>query len=247
MKRFLASLGLCTFITVAAPALSACGAHAGTGEAGTPLFALSGTVKTSAASEAPAQGLDAALVWAQIDAQGKTTNAPARVGSSVAVEGQFPASFTLDAYAPPPDAVLGPIGPAGASRYGMAVIAAVKAEQLFSQAVDLANLVGGVEDYVVLYLAEDLPSGVGLEGVSVSPTRGFHLLKGVTAPGSFAVALEEVPEGTAVSIVLGDLPFRGSSSGASAVAGGGEADGGVVCPDAAAPCAVGAVASGPSN
>ncbi|MGH7283744.1 MAG: hypothetical protein ACRELY_19640 [Polyangiaceae bacterium] len=212
MKRYFRSEHvLCAVLPLLA---LACSAQRDSGYRGESLLTISGTVQSTAGEPAPSSA-NASLVWAQlhVNSQGSATGTPTLIGESVPVQGGFPESFTLNVYDPPPDSVLNPIDATNVPHIGLAFITATSSGA--SGAFDAHSVLGTVDDYLVVYLNEDVPPNV-IQSIKMSTTQGYHLLKKDPPPSCGGVdysctgpiyAYEEVPQNTGVTIQLGDNPL----------------------------------------
>jgi hypothetical protein len=214
--------------------LAACGSQADTNYRGEPLATLSGTVESQSGSAASGP-MDAALVWAQVEfsPNAQLIQSINWVGESAPVSGQFPASFTLDVYLPPPSSVIIAC-PSSSGHVAVANIVAVPAGVNINSSNLVQSVVGEAEQSLLLYLDSDQPAGwtcLPDWGFTFAPTKGFHLVNMVPnsiqprAYGSCYPAFVEAPGGlqTPVTITLygnsSPANFSGSGSGCSSVGG----------------------------
>jgi hypothetical protein len=186
-------------------ALVACSSQAGTTYLGEPLATLSGTIQSESDS-APTGPMDAALVWAQVNfsPNAQFIQSVDWVGESAPVVGQFPASFTLNVYQPPPTSVL--IDCASSSAHiAVAFVVAVPPGSVGQ------SVAGEAQDWMLLYLDSDEPAGwscIPDLGFTFAPTKGFHLLAQVTqslefrAEGACYPAYVEAPAGLEAPIAI---------------------------------------------
>jgi hypothetical protein len=193
-------------------ALAACSAQAGTSYPGEPLATLTGTVQTASEDQSPSPApMDAALVWAsvQFSPSEQLIQSVHWVGESAPVSGQFPATFTLNVYQPPPDSALIAC-PSSSAHIAVAFIVAVPAGTDVTSA-DLAGASGEAYDSMVLYLDSDEPSGwscLANMGFTYAPTKGFHLMTEVPnsiearAVGACYPAYVEASAGLSTPITL---------------------------------------------
>ena len=169
-------------LAFAAVALAACSSQASPSYKGEALAQLHGSVQVDSATPVtPPAPLETALMWSGVApyAFGKTTVSRREVGTTVPVSGQFPASFTLEIYTPPPALAMFTCSESGASPGGMRVqVASANVEALLQGAdttdYDYSDLYGQVKDYIILYADADLPADNACEIGAV--TKGYHLL-----------------------------------------------------------------------
>jgi hypothetical protein len=167
-------------ILAALPFAAACSSQADTQYRGEPLATITGTVQPQANVPPPGPS-NVALLWAE-DCYGPNAKpaecAPRRhLGTHVPVQGQFPASFTLSVYTPPPDERMIDCGP---GRIAVAVIAVVKQEADTSN-LQMSDIVGATIEFEVLYADRDIGSvrrGAPCDGILPGPiSAGYHLAR----------------------------------------------------------------------
>lgn len=202
-------------------ALLGCSSQADTGYRGEPLATLSGSVVTGT-SLAPSSSVSAAIAWAQPKllfggASGQTLTDVGYVGESTPVAGTFPASFTLDVFEPPPTASQIPCSTGGATISAGFVVALSKVSA--SGTIDPNDVLGASNEYLLLYLDKDEPSGwscLDQMGFTYTTTKGYHLMQVVPdsiqprAFGASYPAYVEASAGlaTSITVTLGTvLPF----------------------------------------
>ena len=167
-------------------ALAGCSSQADSSYRGTPLAQLRGSVQSTASSNLTSAppALEAALLWSGEvpGADAKATVSRREVGTSVPVDGQFPAQFALQVFTPPPDAALFSCfknDPNHPAKIATATVAAIR-QGTSSTSLSITDLYGQANDFLVLYVAADLPA------VSDCPvgavTQGYHLFKSVPSP-----------------------------------------------------------------
>ena len=203
-------------------ALVACSSQAATSYPGTALATLSGTVQT-ASTPTPTGAVDAALVWAKLafSPDEQLIQSVTWVGESAPVSGQFPASFTLNVYAPPPDSVLFAC-PSSTAHMAVAQIVAVPGGTDINNGNIAKSIVGAADVALLLYLDTDEPAGwscLANMGFTFAPTKGFHLLEQVAdslqprAEGACYPAYTEASDGLRAPITMqlwgGAYPLSG--------------------------------------
>ncbi|AKV03313.1 hypothetical protein AKJ09_09976 [Labilithrix luteola] len=165
--------------------LGGCGAQADTSYRGEPLAELHGTVQQSSthgSSSTPA--LDAALLFNGAPPGVSTKDYPPRlqIGTSVPVSGQFPASFALQVYTPPPSGALFPCIPSqpdGPGRIATASVVAVL-HGADPSSPKITDLYGTISDYMVIYVDSELPAQSSCPVGAL--TKGYHLFHYVPTP-----------------------------------------------------------------
>ncbi|APR79001.1 Hypothetical protein A7982_04348 [Minicystis rosea] len=163
-------LFLCAFASLA---IAGCDSQADPGYKGEPLASLQGTV-VGDGSSAPAA--EVILLWDVND------HPLVMVGTSAPVSGQFPASFTMPIYTPPPDEGLIVSDDTGNDKVGLAYILVAKAGTTQGKVSDLEqvqeNTLGMSGQYVVVYVDHELDPGSWWESVlGGRPSAGYHLME----------------------------------------------------------------------
>jgi hypothetical protein len=165
-----------TSILIAAT-MAACGdAQVDADYAGEPLATVEGTITTSSgASKGPHE---ATLVWLN-DGPGPSVV----IATKAPVKGNFPASFRLKVFTPPPanalvDYTLGGMYP-NEVRLGLGYITTVKAGVTEPQLEDPdGGITGLAENFLIIYAENDVKPGSHVaELLHGTPKKGFHLMK----------------------------------------------------------------------
>ncbi len=220
------SLAASPLAVLAVAAVSACSAQVDTSYPGVPLATLSG-VAMNVGTPLPTGPIDAALVWAsvQFGPNDSLIQSVSWVGESAPVVGQFPASFTLNVYQPPPESSL--IACEGSSAHvAFAEVIAVPASADIREGTVGDDVVGRVKDTLVVYLDSDQDEGWSCLpnlGFTFAPTKGFHLVQEVhgtlqpRAAGACYDEMVEPPGGldTPITMDVGGGPYSLSSTGPS--------------------------------
>ncbi|MDI1451595.1 hypothetical protein [Polyangium sp. 6x1] len=169
-------LSLLTFVTFAFASLSVAGCDSQVDPTyqGEPLATVQGSVVNDGSA---ASAAEVALIWAL-----PQQNPDGLFGTNAAVSGQFPASFTLPIFAPPPDAALITAEETGEDKVGLALILAVEpgtsegAITGFEQVE--ANMLGMSEGHVLVYVDHELAPGSIWESLlGGRPSPGYHLME----------------------------------------------------------------------
>lgn len=169
-------LSLATFATFAFASLAAvgCESQADPAYLGEPIATVQGSVVNDGSAVSAA---DVALLWAL-----PQQNPDGLFGTGAAVSGQFPASFTLPIFTPPPEAALITAEETGGDKVGLALILAVEpgttegAITSFEQVE--ANMLGMSEDHVLVYIDHELEPNSLWEGfLGGRPSPGYHLME----------------------------------------------------------------------
>lgn len=168
-----------------AAALGGCGAQADTSYRGEPLAELHGTVQQSSASGSTSTpALDAALLFNGTPPGVSSKDYPGRqqIGTSVPVSGQFPASFALQVFTPPPSGALFPCIPTQPNGPGLIATAGVAAvlHGVPPTAPKITDLYGTISDYMVIYVDADLPAESSCPVGAL--TKGYHLFHYAATP-----------------------------------------------------------------
>lgn len=161
-------------------ALTACGSQASTSYRGEPLAMFQGSVQNSEADPIlpPVPPLVVALSWGgtPLGSDAKTAIYTPQTSSAVALSGEFPASFSIQLFVPPPDNALFscfPDAPARAGKLASAQIEAVLESSIGKTLTDIRDLYGSVPDTTVLYADVDLEAGNACIPAGIS--KGYHL------------------------------------------------------------------------
>jgi hypothetical protein len=142
------------------------------GYRGESLGSVKGTITNQMTTTPPSS--EVLLVW------DNSAGSPDRlVGEKVTAEGDFPARFTLDLYAPPPTEALNDYTHGGAypekSRVGVAYIVVYPV----SETIDIEQApIGGVEDYLLVYIETKVQPGTFSEVLLHGQLEaGYHLMQ----------------------------------------------------------------------
>jgi len=201
-------------------ALPACGSQAGTAYRGEPLATYQGMVQTSASDPIPSlPALDVGLArrGQRLGSDAKATVDKPEITSAVAVSGQFPASFSIQLFVPPPDDALFscfPDDPAHAGKLASADIEAVSQSAIGKTSIAIGDLYGTVGDPTVLYADVDIAAGNACIPAGLS--KGYHLgsiTRGPDIAGCVRGAPDdpkcngpllfaEIPDGTSLTLIL---------------------------------------------
>jgi hypothetical protein len=145
--------------------LAACDSQVDGNHNGTALAELAGNVDNQRTR--PTADAEVAILW--MNSSGSPDLAAAE---TVAVEGNFPAAFTLSIYEPPPDALINDYED---SRMGVAFVVAgeVGTDYLTD---DGAGVLGMDTAHLLVYLPEDVQPGTTVATVlRGTPAAGFHV------------------------------------------------------------------------
>ncbi len=201
--------------------LPACGSQAGTSYRGEPLATFEGTVQNSASDPIPppVPALVVALSWTgtPIGSDAKVALYTPEVSSAVPVSGQFPTSFSMQLFVPPPDSALFscfPDDPSHAGKLASAEIEAVLQATIGKVSTDIRDVYGTVPDATVVYADVDIEPGNACIPAGIS--KGYHLgsfSRGPDVAGCVRGApddpkcngplqFDELPVGTALTLTL---------------------------------------------
>lgn len=161
-----------------------CDAQVGPDYEGEPLASIRGSIVREASSDA--RKVEARLLWLSPDFV---------LGTGAAVRGEFPASFEMRLFAPPPDEAILDfdvlVGPGG-GRVGTAVVAATPPG---TTGLDERELEGVAEEYVLAYAPEPVRAGsAAASWVGGTLPAGYSLLRVVRATEEERLAFEACVE-----------------------------------------------------
>ena len=167
-------LSLGTFATFASLAVAGCESQADPTYQGEPLATVQGSVVNDGSS---ASAAEVALIWAL-----PQQTPDGLFGTSAAVSGQFPTSFTLPLFTPPPDGTLITAEETGQDKVGLALILAVEPGTSDGVITDFeqveANMLGMSEDHVLVYVDHELePNSMWENLLGGRPSPGYHLME----------------------------------------------------------------------
>jgi hypothetical protein len=195
------------FASTTALLMAACDSQADSGYQGETLARITGVVKVDAPPSA--SGTKAAIFWSNT-----ASDPDISVGETVPVSGDFPASFTIDVFAPPPDHALNDLTQLGdnETRIGIAYIAAVPADYDVSSNEDPESGWGVSERHVLAYIEDDIvPGTFGEAFVGGALGAGFHVLEVIdvddpSCPGDVFDCLRPAPQDleTAIEVRIAD-------------------------------------------
>ena len=145
--------------------LAACDSQVDGNHNGTPLAELTGSVENQRTR--PTGEAEVAIIW--INSAGSPDVSAAE---TVAVEGNFPAAFTLSIYEPPIDAL---INDHGDSRIGVGLIVAGELGTDYTTD-DGEGVLGMDTTHLLVYLPEDVQPGTSVSTIlRGTPAAGFHV------------------------------------------------------------------------
>ncbi|MDC3961255.1 hypothetical protein [Polyangium jinanense] len=169
-------LSLVTFASfaLASVIVAGCDAQVDPDYQGEALATVQGSVVNDGST---ASAAEVALIWSL-----PQQNPDGLFGTSAAVSGQFPASFTLPIFTPPPDAALITAEESGQDKVGLALILAVKPGTSEGSISDFeqveANMLGMSEDHVLVYVDHELePNSIWESLLGGRPSPGYHLME----------------------------------------------------------------------
>ena len=176
-------------------AIAACDAQADVDYQGESLYSLNGSVNAVAATS----GVDyeAVLVWFTDGPNGDTVS-----GQSVPVSAGFPSNFELQVFTPPSPEAL------GEANIAVALISALPAGTLLEDEESTGEPIAISEDFVLVYVAEDIEVGSPAEEfLGDALPSGYHLMEVVdvddpSCPGEIFDCLRVAPGGMGTAIEL---------------------------------------------
>lgn len=142
---------------------AACDALTGPDYPGESLLTLKGEVTEALEVEDADDGVQVAIVWVAGNANG----ALSPVAETTEVEGDFPASFSLDVYHPPEDSALVTFD--NGARIGIGFIVALPKDGRTGDQVDLSTMLGVTNQHAVIYIPGDQDLAPAIEA-----NRKFH-------------------------------------------------------------------------
>ena len=147
-------------------ALAACDSQVDGDHQGTPLAQIGGSVRN--ARTQPITGdAEVVVIW-----QNSSGSPDLTAADSVAVEGSFPAQFTLSIFEPPADALLNNFN---GVRVGVAYVFAGEPNADYSDE-DGAGILGAEENHLLVYVPDGVPAGSDASYIlHGTPAPGFHI------------------------------------------------------------------------
>ncbi len=180
-------------------ALAACDSQMGPDYEGEALATITGSVHTTASS-APSD-LEAFLVWNNSSGSPDTVT-----GQSVAVDGNFPSTFELNIFTPPPQTALNYFPNEG--HIGVAFITALPVGTELDTEDEPSGPFAISEDYMLVYVQEDiLPGSSSEEFLGEALPAGFYIMDVIdvddpACPGDLFDCLRRAPDGMDTEIDL---------------------------------------------
>ena len=169
-----------TVAPVFAAALAACDAQVGDDYVGEPLALLEGTISVADSAEVPGDAI-AMVVWhVWQEGDGASRTAP------VAIDGEFPASFELAIYEPPPAVTQFDLGEEEASLAGVHLatgyVTVMPSADVAGDLSDVLDAALGIEtEYLLVWADGGIPSGFLRFTDAIQP--GYQLFRVVESPG----------------------------------------------------------------